>query len=341
MKPLVALLFSAVFLEPAAFAQVKITAQPGMVSVEIGGQPFTAFYTAGTAFGAEVTKPYLWPLRAPSGTYVTRMWPMETVAEEEKTLKDHQHQRGLWFAHESVNKLDFWNNEASYTTPNRGRITLLKLGAVKSGKDKGSIAATFEWTDMKGENKLLTESRVMTFYADKNNRVVDIDITLTAIQEVTFGDGKDGVLGIRLRPVLQEVAQRIPATQDHPAGTEAVPGTGKIANADGLVGEKDVWGKPSNFCDYSGEIAGEKLGIAILDHPANPRHPVRWHVRGYGLFAANLWGLSVFTNDKSQDGSMKLPAGQSARYRYRIVIHPGDAKTADIAALWNKYAGGK
>jgi len=267
---------------------------------------------------------------------------MEMVAEEEKTLKDHQHQRGLWFAHDTVNKLDFWNNEASYTTPNRGRIALKKMGEAKSGKDKGSIAATFDWTDMKGEKNLLTESRVMTFYPGKTNRVFDLDITLTANQEVTFGDGKDGVLGMRMRPVLQEVAQRTRATKETAAGTEAgVPGTGKISNADGLVGEKSLWGKPSNWCDYSGEVAGEKVGVAILDNPENPRHPVRWHARGYGLFAANLWGLSVFTNDKTQDGSMTIQPGQSIRYRYRIVVHPGDANTADIQALWSKYSAGK
>jgi hypothetical protein len=41
---------------------------------------------------------------------------------------DHQHQRGLWFAHDNVNKLDFWNNEWSYVTDlhrkNLGRIAL-------------------------------------------------------------------------------------------------------------------------------------------------------------------------------------------------------------------------
>jgi len=342
MKPVGALLFSAVVLAVPASAQVKITPGPNKTSIEIDGKPFTDFYAAGTAFGTEVTKPYLWPLRTPSGTYVTRMWPMETVAEEEKTLKDHQHQRGLWFAHDTVNKLDFWNNEASYTTPNRGRITLQKLGEVKSGKDKGSIAATFAWTDMQGGKNLLTESRVMTFYTGKTNRVFDLDITLTASQEVTFGDGKDGVLGIRMRPVLQEVAQRTRATKESAAGTEAgVPGTGTITNADGMVGEKSLWGKPSNWCDYSGEVAGEKVGIAILDNPGNPRHPVRWHARGYGLFAANPWGLAVFTNDKSQDGSVTIQPGQSVHYRYRIIVHSGDVKTADIAALWSKYAGGR
>jgi hypothetical protein len=304
--------------------QVKITPGPEKIAVEIHGQPFTAFYVA----GPEVMKPYLHPLRAASGTYVTRMWPMENVAEEAAAGKDHPHQRGLWFAHESVNKLDFWNNDASYTTPNRGKITLKKLGKIQSGGSQGSIAATFDWTDLAGAPQL-TETRVMTFYDEPLTRTIDLDITLTAVKPVVFGDTKDGVLGIRLRPVLQESAQRGDNFQL----------TGHILNADGQATEKEAWGKPSNWCDYWGEIAGEKVGVAILDHPGNPRHPVRWHVRGYGLFAANPFGLSAFTNDPSQDGSMTLAAGRSVRFRYRVVIHPGDAKSAGVDALWKRYAG--
>jgi hypothetical protein len=326
MKSAYLVLLSAAALMLPAAAQVKLTPGDGKVSVEINGKPFTDFYMAGKAFDAQVTKPYLWPLRAASGTSITRSWPMETVPEEAAEKKDHQHQRGLWFAHDNVNKLDFWNNEWSYFADqhrkNLGRINLTKTGEVKSGKDKGSIAATFEWTDMEGKNPILTESRVMTFYADPKLRYFDVDITFTALAPVTFGDGKDGAFGMRLRPVLQEDK-----------------GASHITNADGLVGEKELWGKPSNWCDYSGEIAGEKVGVAILDNPENPRHPVRWHARGYGLFAANPWGLSVFTNDKSQNGAMTLDSGKSLRYRYRVIIHPGDAKDAGIAALWTKYIG--
>jgi hypothetical protein len=253
---------------------------------------------------------------------------MENVAEEAPTGKDHPHQRGLWFAHESVNNLDFWNNDASYTTPNRGKMTLKKLGKIESGGKKGSIAATFDWTNLAGALQL-TESRVMTFYDEPQTRTIDLDITLTAVKLVVFGDNKDGALGIRLRPVLQVTAQR----------GDNFPLTGHILNADGVAIEKDAWGKPSNWCDYWGEVGGEKVGIAIFDHPGNPRHPVRWHVRGYGLFAANPFGLSAFTNDKSQDGSMTLAPGKSVRFRYRVVIHPGDTKSAGVDALWKRYAG--
>src|SRR5215475_10433832 len=204
MKPAFPLLLSAALALPA-FAQVKIVADGGKIPVEINGKPFTTFYISGEAFGAKVTKPYLWPLRAPSGTAITRSWPMEQVAEEASEKKDHQHQRGLWFAHDNVNKLDFWNNEWSYFADqhrkNLGRINLKKLDGVTSGKESGTIAATFEWTDMEAHSPILTERRVMTFYTGAGARVFDVDITLTALQPVTFGDGKDGAFGIRLRPV--------------------------------------------------------------------------------------------------------------------------------------------
>jgi hypothetical protein len=326
MKTTLALLSAVAVLAFSAPAQVKITPGPEKISVEIDGQPFTDFFIAGD----QVVKPYLFPLRAATGTYVTRMWPLEKVAEEDKMLADktikpdHPHQRGLWFAHDSVNKLDFWNiaplDQAPYNRPDRGKIVLNKVGNVKSGRKKGSIAATFDWKDRVGAT-LLTESRLMTFYADRTQRVVDFDITLTAAQRVTFGDSKDGVFGIRLRPVLQEDV-----------------GSGHIVNADGLKGEKEVWGKPSNWCDYSGSVGDEKVGLAILDHPLNPRHPVRWHARAYGLFAANPFGQAAFTGDRTQDFPTELETGKSLRFRYRLIIHPGDAAAANIPAQWEKYS---
>src|SRR5262245_30820893 len=178
MKSAPLILLSAGALALPSLAQVKIVSQGDKVPVEIDGKPFTTFYISGEAFGAKVTKPYLWPLRAPSGTSITRSWPMEQVSEEASEKKDHQHQRGLWFAHDNVNKLDFWNNEWSYFADqhrkNLGRINLKKLDGVTGGNDSGSIAATFEWTDIEGNNPILTEKRVMTFYPDASARVFDV-----------------------------------------------------------------------------------------------------------------------------------------------------------------------
>src|SRR5882757_378390 len=112
MRQLSILLLSAL----AASAQVKITPEATKVHIEIDGKAFGDFI-----FKDDLAmKPYLWPLRAASGTAVTRNWPMETVSDIEP--KDHQHQRGLWFGPDDVNGFDFWNNESNYPSTKRGRM---------------------------------------------------------------------------------------------------------------------------------------------------------------------------------------------------------------------------
>jgi hypothetical protein len=308
----------------AAFAQVKIVAEDSRIHVEMNGKPYADFVVKSD----EAMKPYLYPLRAASGTIVTRHWPMEKVSAVEPV--DHQHQRGLWFGPDDVNGFDFWNNERSYKTPIRGYIKLNKVGTVSSGKKKGSISATFDWIDPKGV-KIVEESRTMTFYDRPKLRIIDVDIDLAAVTQAKFGDGKDCCFGIRIAPQLQET--KVIKTKGQPDVT--IPGPpGVITNAEGKTGEKDVWGKPSDWCDYSGEINGEKLGIAIFDNPKNSRR-ARWHVRGYGLFAANPFGQSAFSGDKTQDGSVTLQPGESLHFKYRVVIHPAGT---DLAKLWAEYA---
>lgn len=298
-----------------AFTQVQVTQTEGRIEVAVNGQPFTTFY-----IGPETTKPYLHPLRSASGKIVTRRYPMENVDGE---ARDHVHHQGLWFTHGDVNGVDFWANHptqaAAQKGPPKGRVVLRRVDAVKSGPLQGTIRATFEWLDPAGKT-LLREQRTMLFHAHRAQRQVDFDIRLAAIEKARFGDTKEGTFAIRLATSLEE---------KH---------TGKMISAEGNVGESKVWGTRSPWVDYSGVLDGEKLGVTIMDHPGNPRHPTYWHSRAYGLFAANVFGEHDFLRDKTRDGSMTLEAGQAWRFRYRVVIHPGDTTTAPLAAEYRQYA---
>src|SRR6185437_13984985 len=113
--------------------------------------------------------------------------------------------------------------------------------------------------------------------------------------------------------------------------------TGLMVNAQGGKGEDNDWGKKSEWIDYSGETNGEKIGIAMFDNPKNPGHPNRCHTRGYGLFGINPFGLHDF--DKTAGtGGMTIEPGHNLRYRFRVLIHPGDSETAKIADQYKKYA---
>jgi len=90
-----------------------------------------------------------------------------------------------------------------------------------------------------------------------------------------FEDEKDGVFGLRIRPVLEEDT-----------------GTGHIVNAQGLETEKALWGKPSEWCELLGD---HSLGKARNRHSGRPAEIRARRSVGtlalYGLFAANPFGF--------------------------------------------------
>ena len=291
----------------AQVAQIQLV--PDKFDVAVDGRPFTTFH-----FGADANKPFLSPLRSASGKIITRGFPMENIPGESR---DHLHHRGLWFSYDDVNGVKFWENDPSYTKPNIGRI-LVRHAEMKPGKDSTTLVTTMEWRDPKGK-VLLVEDRYMIFSGDSKLRTIDFHITLTASEDLTFGDTKEGAFAIRLCDAFTERKGL------------------KIVDADGRTRMVNVWGKRSNWVDYSADVDGEKLGVAMFDHPGNPRHPTYWHARDYGLFALNPFGQHAF-DPKQPESQLKLPAGQKLTFNWRVVIHPGDADTAHIADLYKQYA---
>jgi Family of unknown function (DUF6807) len=150
--------------------------------------------------------------------------------------------------------------------------------------------------------------------------MIDFDITLTAATDVTFGDTKEGAFAIRLNDAFTEKRG------------------GKMVNAEGLTGMMNVWGKRSNWVDYTTVLDGERLGVAMFDNPQNPRHPTYWHARDYGLFALDPFGRNAF-DPSLPESRWELPAGRKLRFRWRVVIHPGDAESGHVAEMYKEYAG--
>ena len=103
------------------------------------------------------------------------------------------------------------------------------------------------------------------------------------------------------------------------------------------VRDADTWGKRAAWTDYSGLVNGKIVGVAIFDHPDNPRHPTWWHVRDYGLFAANPFGVHDFEKKPEGTGNLTIPAGESVTFRYRIYMHEGDEKQGDVAIQYKAY----
>jgi hypothetical protein len=308
-----------------ARGQVTLTQTAEQISVAIDGKPFTVLYIA----GKDLNRPYLHPLRAATGTIVNRSVPAGQLPGE---TTDHPHHAGLFYGHGDVNGFNYWaiQNVPTKPDPAMGRIVLKEVRSVKSGKTSGSVDIVFNWLKPDG-SPLLTESRTMTFHSDPELRIVDFDFDLTAGEKVVFRDTKEGTFALRVATALDEPPVKPPAKAGAPART------GKLVNAQGGEREANVWGKRSEWVDYAGDLNGEKVGIVMMDHPGNPRHPTYWHSRGYGLHSINPFGVSDFLNDKTQNGSLTLEPGQHVRFRYRVIVHPG-LPGARLGELYKQYA---
>ncbi len=301
---------------------VKLKQQGNTVEVVIGGKPFTTYH-----FDPKIAKSYLQSLRTASGIVVTRSYPvMEVIPEEhqhERSLEPHQ--RPLYFAHGDINGFNFWVEETfskyyhAEVPYQYGRMVFRKLEKVQGGTSSGTVRASFDLVGPDGKS-FAVEDQTLVFSGDKDTRTVDCSFVIRALDKaVKFGDTKEGTFAIRLAPQLTA-----------PQGT--------MVNSAGGVGEKEVWGKRADWVDVDGVIDGQSLGVAVFDNPGSFRHPTYWHARGYGLLAANPFGLSFFLNDPKQDGSYTLASGKSITLSYRVLIHEGDYKAAGVAAKYSEYA---
>jgi hypothetical protein len=248
------------------------------IQVTIGNKPFTVYY-----FNPDIAKAYLQPLRDAHGIVVTRGFPIgDTIPaghQHDRSLEPHQ--RDMYFGHGKINGYDFWAEKAFLKyygkgyPDNFGRMVFRKVDEMRGGPTSGTIRATF---DLEGPDHkpFARETQEFTFRGDKESRTIDADIVVYADRgPVTFGDTKEGSFALRLAPEL-----------DAP--------TGKMVDSEGRHGEAEIWGKRADWVDVDGVIDGQSLGVAIMDSPKSFRHPTYWHARGYGLLAANPFGLSFF-----------------------------------------------
>jgi hypothetical protein len=277
------------------------------MAIEIDGKPFTDYLVLSGA------KPVLWPILGATGQPMTRAYPMGQLPGE---TKDHVHQRSLWFTHGDVSGVSFWHENAKH-----GTIVHRGFAKVESGA-AASLVAENDWVGPDGKT-ILTDERRLRFGADKDARWIDFDIVLKAsFGPVTFGDTKEGTFGVRVAESMR---------------VEAKTG-GRIVNSRGQT-DQAAWGRKASWVDYHGPVGGQTVGIAIMNHPGSFRFPTFWHVRTYGLFAANPFGRRDFPDGEKQDGSYTLPEGQSISLRYRVWLHKGDEKEGRVAAAYESYAG--
>jgi hypothetical protein len=303
--------------EPAQPFAVKKTATGG-ATVLLEGKPVAEYIVD------RANKPFLWGIIGPTGKPMTRAFPLADVPGE---TTDHVHQRGLTFGHQGVAGFDTWAEPATYRDKPAFAEQLTKLGAIRhlgyralAGGTTAVIHAHSEICDA-SNRPLLAEARRMTFSTAPSKRIIDVDIDLVAAHgPVELADMKDAGVYIRVPDSM---------AVDRKQG-------GTIVNSAGQR-DADAWSKRATWVDYHGPVDGEHLGIAILNHPSSFRHPTPWHVRTYGLFCANPFGMQQM-DPTAESGAVSLGAGERISLRHRFIFHVGDEQEAGIAAAYEAYA---
>lgn len=298
-----------------ALAHVTIEPHDGKLRVEVDGQLFTEYCYQ------QYAKPVLYPVVGPHGVGMTRNYPMRNDVPGES--HDHPHHKSLWYTHGNVNGVDFWSE-----LPGSGKIVHQRILQQADGDQCATLATEDKWVGPDGKI-VCTDTREYWFHAlSQGERAIDLRVTIHASHgDVVFGDTKEGSFGIRTHPNLR--------LENHPP--EVTTANGHAVNSEGITG-RDVWGKRAKWVDYYGEIDGHRLGIAMFDHPANPRYPTWWHARQYGLVAANPFGIHYFEDQPEGAGDMRIAAGKQVAFLYRVLLHTGDTKTADIAGRQQQFA---
>lgn len=335
------------FLPTASFAQEAATlrVEGEELNFRIGNRIVALYKFAGTVgFEKDATKtkplakPYFFPLIAPNGVSVTRPWPLLRGKVAGETT-DHFHQKSAWFCHgdvipeglelktksadKHVKGVDFWSEAAGH-----GRIVTV-TSPTDGTTAPGTVGVTFRLSwDTADEVAILDEERTLKLTKTAVGYRIDLESKLTPTKyDITFGDTKEGSMGIRIRDEFRATVKN---------------GGGTITSADGTKvtsPAKDnlpLWGKLADWHDYSGTVDGKIAGIAIFDHPKN-LHRAAWHTRAYGLMAANPFARSGsnFPGLKGNDALVKLKLGESLTLRYAMYIHDGDA--GNVAAAYAEY----
>ena len=323
----------------AAGGGVKVAADEAnrRVDITIDGEPFTSYI-----WPTSLKKPVLYPLVDDEGVTVTRGFPLAPRPGERV---DHPHHAGLWFNYGNVNGFDFWNNSDAIKEENRskmGTILETKIVSTKSGPTRGELVVESVWVTGQGQ-RILDETTRYIFLKRAHERMIDQVITLTALDHAVFNDDKEGLLGMRVAKWLESPTEKGGVFMDASgrptkvASADTSDATGVYLTSEGVKGDA-VWGTRGKWCTLTGHTGDHTATIAIFDHPKNPDYPTYWHARGYGLFAANPLGRSIF--DASQPPfNYTLDKGQTAIFRYRVALISHSVTAAEMDKEAEAFAG--
>ena len=209
---------------------------------------------------------------------------------------------GIWLGFGDINQEDFWRNKGRIEHVRFSTEPVIKNGVLHFAEESRLLRASGKkLAELHSDYQLRRRSGGFLLTWDAEIRASEEDLV--------FGDQEEMGLGARLSTSLTEKAG------------------GQIISSDGLKGAAETWGKQAAWCDYSGRIGEQLVGITIFPSPQNA-HACWWHNRDYGVFVANPFGKRA----GHVDGKLTVKRGESLRLKFHVVLHEGPTMP-DLAAI--------
>ena len=273
----------------------KITAVKvgSKINVTIDGKYFTSYI-----FSSDEKYPFFYPVNGPlTGGSVTSMRNGE-----------YPHHSSLFFGCDMVNGGNYWQEGLE-----RGRIISVNAEILQEGSDTVVISDECIWS-RPGAISPVKDSRKITITAPSATvRQMDVEIKMEMLIDVHILKTNHSLFSARMAADL------------------SVKSGGTMVNAEGAKGEKDTFGKPSPWIDFSGRRGEFIEGLAILQHPLNPWYPSPWFTRDYGFISPT----PMYWPQNGEETFMKK--GEVLQLKYRVLVHGGSAGEAKIGELYEVY----
>lgn len=263
-------------------------------------------------YGEDQTKPNFFPLGLPGGQSLVVDRPA-----------DHPWHHGFWFSWKFINGVNFWEPDPKTKRP-AGRTSWSDMHVAPRKNLSALISMKLDYS-IDGKEPILAEDRVIEVTApDKSGQYAldwkstfragkgDVELACVPIPPAKDGVRWGGYAGLSVR-FAKELADREACSAEGP-----------------VTFDGSIYRGQSNAMDYSGSRDGQVAGIAIVDHPANPRHPADWYVIRSEMSYINAALLS--------QKPLPLKAGESLTLRYRVIVHPNRWDAARLKTETEKFA---
>lgn len=243
--------------------------------------------------------PYFYPVNG----------PMTNKSLTTETSQPYPHHHSLFFGCDHVSGGNYWQ------AANQAGQIISKGPKIVEAKGKRVIIEDNTQWRRRGAPSPFTDKRTIVITAPcLKTRIIDFTITMKAEIDVHITKTNHSLFSARMKHEM------------------CVKSGGRLINAEGRLDQKGTCGPKSAWCDYSNKHGDHVEGLAILDWPKNPWSPCPWVTRDYGFFSPTPM------NYLGAEG-MRFKKGQTITLKYRVVVHTGNEKDADIAgayAAWIK-----